>query len=235
MSISEIKVAVGIPWRSHPDRMTAFRETYDFYIREGYEVFTHDHAPRRDATALIQSPFNVAATRNDLVRSLTRPLNGQANERVARAQTAFDIVVLSDADTTAETAVLREAIEAAYSDNLVHLPYHVYQGMYGKLIDGATSGVYVTTRRAWAKTNGQDESFEGWGYEDSAWRLAHLLLAGPIHQHVGTALARFHPEADRSKVAVNSMRFRQYRDAFNNNDQGTMKMLTALDQGRENW
>jgi hypothetical protein len=185
------KIQVGIPWRPTGDRVAAMVETVKWYEDRGFEVHLADSADRR---------FNLPATRNQLVRqSLTS-----------------EVMVLSDADTTPELDTLLEAIEAARSDNLVHLPYHLYRSLSdgGAFVANASSGIYVFTRAAWDSTNGQDARFEGWGYEDTAWMLAHLTLNGPVPRHHGTATAAAHLPAPRDKISDNLRLFAQYQAAY---------------------
>lgn len=195
------EVMVGIPWRSQPTRVPAFEVTRRWWEERGFTVVTAD---------TLHVPFNLAAARNKLVRE-------------SRAV----VVVLCDADTVPEDEAIREAVYAAAADGLVHLPYHLYRTASGEFVDGAHSGVYVTTPAAWAKTNGQDEGFQGWGYEDNAWRLAHTTLVGPIPRHAGTVVAANHAPASRDHVSRNRARYRLYQDAY-----GNPERMQALVDGR---
>lgn len=164
------------------------------YTDWGFEVHSAE-SPAHAAPA----PFNLAAARNHLVRG---PLAGA------------DVMILSDADTLPDRNSLEAAIYGASYDGFVHLPYHLYRDEHGTFVDGATSGVYVFEPAAWEATNGQDEKFNGWGYEDAAWRLAHLTLRGPVVPHRGTVVAAGHDPAPRDHVAANRRRYRLYQEAF---------------------
>jgi hypothetical protein len=194
-------VRVGIPWRHHPSRERAFDHTVSFYEGLGFPIVTHDSG---------HAVFNLAATRNQLVRE----------------HLGDGLVILSDADTVPEERALTAALTGALADELVHLPYHLYRDENHKFTPGATSGIYVFRPEAWEATNGQDERFEGWGYEDAAWRLAHLTLAGPIPRHHGTAVAAVHDIAPRDRVTANRERFRMYQAAY-----GNVEAMTVLING----
>jgi hypothetical protein len=192
----DTRVQVGIPWRPQPSRLKAFRDVGDWYGFRGYQVIAGEHPHYADG------PFNLSAARNWL----------------ARVGMTSEVMVLSDADTLVDEFALEEAIEAARVDGLVHLPYHLYRDDEGVYTPGATSGVFVFTRAAFESTNGFDPRFEGWGYEDASWRLAHLTLNGPIPRHRGVAVAMSHAPASRSQVATNRSLHKLYQNAYGNLD-----------------
>lgn len=201
---------VGIPWRPQPSRMQAFEETRAWYMEHGFEVIAGQHPEH-----LEPKPFNIAAARNQLVSYMA----GHAR--------SSNVITLSDGDTIPSIGSLMQAINAA-QDGYVHLPYHLYIGANGKLVPGACSGVMVFTPQAWASTNGQDELFEGWGYEDSAWRLAHEVLNGPIIRHHGIVQASMHDTAAKHPLLTrNRQRYRMYLDAYEQNDVARMQTLTG--------
>lgn len=191
--------------------MDAFERVTDWYTRMLPEL----------RLSTIDSPdpvFNLALCRNLAVASLDDP---------------DDVVVLSDADTLPEPDALRTAVDAARTSDRVHLPYTAYHwlGPVGSaqfaagvpledcdfdLINGACSGVYVTTRRAWERHGGQDPRFRGWGYEDAAWNLAHTTMLGaPPQRHVGRVYALHHHAETRAgtQYEANAALMERYRDA----------------------
>ncbi|MGW4928785.1 hypothetical protein ACWEOH_06490 [Agromyces sp. NPDC004153] len=215
-----------IPWRPSPSRLYAFRRVVAWYSQ-------------------ILPAFRIVAldTGDDLF-SLSRI----RNLAVTRASTADDVIVISDADTLPEPEPLMAAIAAAPRSGRVHLPYTAYHwlGPTGtaqlaagraledcdhELVHDACSGVYVTTRRTWESHGGQDERFRGWGFEDSAWYLAHqTLLGAPPKRHEGVVYALHHsverrdgPQYDRN---VNLME--RYQRAAG--DRREMKRL--VDEGQ---
>ena len=191
--------------------MDAFERVTDWYGRKLPEL----------RVSTIDSPdpvFNLALCRNLAVASLDDP---------------DDVVVLGDADTLPEPDALRAAVAAARTSNLVHLPYTAYHwlGPAGSaqfasgvppedcdfdLINGACSGVYVTTRRTWERHGGQDPRFRGWGYEDAAWNLAHTTMLGaPPQRHPGRVYALHHHAETRAgmQYEANAALMERYRDA----------------------
>jgi hypothetical protein len=159
-----------------------------------------------------------------------------------------EVVVLNDADTLPDPHALRAAVASAASSGRVHLPYTAYHwlGPEGsaefaagvaprdcrhEYVHGACSGVYVTTRRTWERHGGQDERFRGWGFEDSAWFLAHeALLGGPPIRHDGTVYALHHEAQARlgDQYDRNAMLMQRYRGAADDAD--AMAALVAEGQ-----
>ena len=208
-------VSVIIPWRPAPSRVPAFEAVTSWYAREfpDLEVRTVDTD---------DDVFVLAACRNQGIA----------------AAGPDDVVVINDADTIPEAAALREAIAAARTSGLVHLPYTAYHwlGAAGtaqylngsdpqdcdfELVRGACSGVYVTTPRTWAAHGGQDERFRGWGYEDAAWNLAHqTLLGSPPQRHDGRVYALHHVAETRAgaRFDANAALMERYRSAAGDPD-----------------
>jgi hypothetical protein len=202
---------IVIPWRPAPSRLDAFDRVVTWY-RENLPELPIETIDTGD------DPFVLAACRN-----------------AAMAAAAEDeVVVVGDADTIPERAALREAIRAAAGSPYVHLPYDEYRwlGRTGsadyaagvalvdctveQLVEGACSGVYVATPRAWRSHGGQDEGFRGWGFEDAAWFLAHATLLGaPPRRHRGRVYALHHVGEVRAGAAydANAARMARYRAA----------------------
>lgn len=219
------QAVVVLPWRSAPSRIPAFEQVVAWYAR---------HLPELSITTVDtdDDPFVLAACRN----------------RAIREAPDGAVVVINDADTLPEVAPLRAAIAAAASSPLVHLPYTEYRwlGAHGSaqvaagvpladcdhtVIDGACSGVYVATASTWASHGGQDEGFRGWGFEDAAWRLAHITLLGaPPARHPGRVFALHHRAEVREGAGyeANAARMQRYRDA--DGDRDAMAELVGLDR-----
>ena len=186
------RVLVGIPWRPQPHRVYAHDLTVQRY---------RDLLPDADILDVDtdHQPFCLAGCRNKAVRL--------AEERGA------DVVVLADADTLPEQGPLLAAVEQARYSRFVHLPYNEYRSLridgtkqFGRgvplencnhlIVDGACSGVYVTTPATWWSHGGQDETFLGWGGEDAAWWSAHeTLLGAPPVRYTGRVYALHHESA----------------------------------------
>lgn len=181
-------LTVLIPWRPHPSRMAAFAAVVSWYREHLGDVGVRTVDSGDEV-------FNLARCRN---------------LGVAGVDDVQQVVVINDADTLPELGPLLEAIDAAATSGRVHLPYTRYHwlGETGtaefqtgrelsqcdhQLVLGACSGVYVTTPATWASHGGQDERFRGWGFEDSAWHLAHETLLGESpRRHVGRVYALDH-------------------------------------------
>jgi hypothetical protein len=181
-------LTVIVPWRPQPSRVAAFDA-----LRRWYAESIPDAVIRTiDSDDEI---FNLSRCRNLGVTAV-----GDPNE----------VVVINDADTIPELAPLLEAVAAAATSGLVHLPYDRYHWLgatgttqlfagtpavecHFELVHGARSGVYVTTPATWWAHGGQDEQFRGWGFEDSAWYVAHETLLGePPRRHSGAVYALNH-------------------------------------------
>ncbi len=203
-------LSVVIPWRPQPSRLHALDALTRWYRTEFGDVDlrlvdSHDEL------------FNLAQCRNLGVE-------------------AFDpdsVVIINDADTIPEREPLLEAVDAASRSGLVHLPYDAYHwlGAAGtaefaagaaladsdfELVQGACSGVYVTTGATWASHGGQDERFRGWGFEDAAWHIAHTTLLGsPPQRHSGRVFALHHEAEPRegAQYDANAALMESYREA----------------------
>jgi hypothetical protein len=204
-------VKVIIPWRPQPSRLAAFDATSAWYLENlpGAEIVTVDSG---------DVPFNLARCRNVGMAGIADP---------------DEVVIIGDADTIPSLRPLLEAVAAAATSGLVHLPYTRYQWLgrdgtaaffagsalptvEATLVIGACSGVYVTTPRTWASHGGQDERFRGWGFEDSAWFAAHATLLGAQPQrHDGDVYALHHETQLREgeQYEANAALRERYREA----------------------
>lgn len=164
---------------------------------------------------------------------------GSRNEGVRVAQHAgADVVVICDADTLVEPEPLHAAIAAA-ADGMLHLPYTWYRGLTqagtADHIAGrpaaecpaelehqwATGGVLVMTPAAWWQAGGMDERFQGYGFEDAAFRIAADALLGPTAKHDGTITHLWHPSEvghGSPQHIANGQLCQRYVDATGNPD-----------------
>ncbi|NQX25959.1 hypothetical protein HQQ81_01155 [Microbacteriaceae bacterium VKM Ac-2854] len=214
---------VIIPWRAQPSRLAAYDAVTAWYR----EVLPEARILPIDSG---DTPFNLARCRNLGVASVEPD----------------EPIVIADADTFPEEAPLRAAIAAA-GDGVTHLPYTEYRwlGPEGTaqyfagtalpdceytVVHGACSGVYVSTPRVWAAHAGQDEGFRGWGFEDSAWLVAHrMLLGAEPARHEGRVYALHHLTQLREgeQYEANAARMQRYRDAA---AQGKSAFVTFLEE-----
>jgi hypothetical protein len=218
------RVLVGIPWRSHPHRVYA----HDLTVQRYREILPDAEIVDFDTH---HDPFCLAGCRNKAVR--------YAEMR------GFDVVVLADADTLPEREPLLSAITDAATSRFVHLPYSEYRSLReagtrqydaGRpledcdhlTVDGACSGVYVTTPATWWSHGGQDERFLGWGCEDAAWYAAHETLLGPPPvRWTGRVYALHHDSAPKTgdQYTANFALVHRYHQAHDDPD--AMRALIA--------
>lgn len=182
-------VACVIPWRGG----RRDRERHHQTVRNHLRALLPD-AVHIDADNGAQ-PFSRAGSRNHGVRL---------------AQDAgCDVVVICDADTLVEREPLLEAIEAC-SDGVLHLPYRRYRSLtkrglaqYNAALpllecevdhdhEYATGGVLVLLAESWWRAGGMDERYQGWGMEDTSYRIAADALLGPTVRHPGTITHLWH-------------------------------------------
>jgi hypothetical protein len=199
---------VIIPWRAQPSRLEAYAAVTAWYR----EFLPEARILPVDSG---DQPFILARCRN-LGTSTLEP---------------DEPVIIADADTLPERAALISAL-SSLGDGVTHLPYTEYRwlGPEGTaqffagtplaecdytVVHGACSGVYVSTPRTWAAHAGQDEGFRGWGFEDSAWLIAHrMLLGAEPARHEGRVYALQHETQLREgeQYEANAARMQRYRD-----------------------
>lgn len=219
-----MRVLVAIPWRFQPHREYAHRIVADHYR----ELLPDATVVNVDTD---HQPFCLAACRNKGVRV---------------AETGgYDIAILGDADTLPEQKPLRAAIEQARYSRFVHLPYDQYRSLRAEgtaqhragtpledcdhlVVDGACSGVYVTTPKTWWAHGGQDEAFLGWGFEDAAWMAAHKTLLGAEPVRYPGSVFTLHHESqvkEGEQYTANAARCFRYHQA--QDDPDAMRALIA--------
>lgn len=122
-----------------------------------------------------------------------------------------DVVVVNDADSIAEARPLKDAIEQAYVDGLVHHPFNecwylipkstkrIGTTPLGQLRNRAISrtgpsngGIWVCRPDVWWATGGQDDRFTGYGAEDRSHLAATVTLVGQSVHHEGVLLCAYH-------------------------------------------
>ncbi|MES2093815.1 MAG: hypothetical protein V4531_08405 [Actinomycetota bacterium] len=222
-------LTVLIPWRPQPSRLAAIDAVAGWYLQNlgDVDIRTIDSD---------EEVFNLARCRNLGVDSI---------------EDAGEVVVINDADTVPELEPLLEAIAGAATSGLVHLPYTRYHwlGAPGtaqftagaalakcdfELVEGACSGVYVTTPRSWWSHGGQDERFRGWGFEDAAWYVAHETLLDEVpRRHAGTVYALHHAQQAREgdQYDANAALMKLYHEARSSRD--AMRQLVGADATAE--
>ncbi len=218
-------LTVVIPWRPQPSRLAAIDAVVEWYVQNlgDVDIRTIDSDDEL---------FNLARCRN---------------LGIDRIENEEEVVVINDADTIPQLEPLIEAIGAAATSGLVHLPYTRYHwlGAPGtaqftdgtplpdcgfELVQGACSGVYVTTPKSWWSHGGQDERFRGWGFEDAAWYVAHeTLLDEAPRRHPGVVYALHHSAQARAgeQYDANAALMVRYREASSSRD--AMRQLVGVE------
>lgn len=221
---TSINFAVVIPWRRKADRAYAYEIVTNWYKKnfDSIKIFSVDDD---------KEPFCLAGCRNLGVR--------------LAEEEGFEVVIINDADTLPEIEPLIEAISLAKNNDSVYLPYTEYHSLMnpgtidylnGKslqecrhlVVPGACSGIYVTSPKTWWTHYGQDERFQGWGFEDAAWWSAHKALLGKEPQRVNGNVYSFHHVSEKKRgkqYESNALLCAHYHNA--ENDIERMKQLAS--------
>jgi N-terminal domain of galactosyltransferase len=187
--------SIVIPWRSQPAREPMFAYTTRRLLEThpGWPIHLSDTKAKQ---------FNRAAARN----------SGVISKVIEQDQ----IIVILDADTFVEKTALERAVKHVKAYGGVAIPFDTYYAMsyegtvaflHGtswescakRHVPRSTGGAIVTTVEAWWACGGMDERFEGWGFEDTAWRIVADMVSPPVIIP-GVAVAGGHPTPDRGGI-----------------------------------
>lgn len=150
----------------------------------------------------------------------------------------FDVAVLIDADVMFDPGLLYAAVGVAVHTGGPVLAYteriHLDKGGTRRILDGyrgdwrpftrtqlfdSCSSAVVVTRDLWERVGGYDELFEGWGWEDIAFRIAtETLSSKPLVKISGTCWHLWHPkspenDANAPTFVANKERGARYKAA----------------------
>lgn len=214
-----MKVVVLAPWRPGSEERQAL---WDFARRWWAEQF-----PAWDvfeAPGPLDGPFNRSAAIN----------------QAAALAGDWDVAVIIDTDTIPETRNIASGAQVAAATGqmvVAHTRRHMLskaatpkvlggyrgswsdRGMVEKTWHDSVSCAVLVSRKLWDTVGGFDEKFVGWGYEDTAFRIACETLTGaPIITLDGDTFHLWHPispEANRNTPTykANGVRVQRYRDA----------------------
>jgi hypothetical protein len=182
-----------------------------------------------------------------------------AVNRAARLAGDWDVAVIIDADVVCDPNRVKEAVELAHTSGSMVLPHNerldlseqasrLYRA--GQVPDlsehrarrrfvrrryaednghPSVSSVVVVPRRLWNEIGGFDETFRGWGYEDTAFAAAAETFGGIIRMP-GEVIHFWHPTAREGKRGTeawsrNSSRGQRYRAAIG--DKAAIRALQA--------
>lgn len=135
---------------------------------------------------------------------VSEPFNRSKARNAAFAKSSGDYLLIADADTMFDTAQIYMAVERVRSADTWVLPYMSYYNLakhhseqivaadpwmstgelglppteYEHKIEDSPAGLLVMKREHFEAVGGYDERFEGWGYEDNAFRMALNVLVG---------------------------------------------------------
>jgi hypothetical protein len=221
-----MKIAVVIPWRPTESRLPLKNYLESWYKKNipEAEIFYSDSG---------HTPFNLSASRN----------------MGARLAKDFDIIIHNDADTVPSIEPLREGIRQTYETGYFCNPYSEYMlldfkntnrvivrrrsidNVVAGKVDGACSGIVITTYKTWKSIGGFDEKFIGWGFEDVAVAVAH----GTIMEHgfltiPGKAFAMSHEIQERVPDLMSQGRERLEKYFQASGDKELMYKLVEIDK-----
>lgn len=216
-------VAVLVPRRAgieDRDRLWSFARAW----------WEHDHPDWR----IVEGHHNVG------------PFNrGAALNTAARNAGAWDVAVIIDSDVLIDPQPVRSAVELAAQSNRMVLGFHdrVHLSPHGteKVLNGfrgnwenrgmvkrrfrdSCSSCVVVNRALWDRVGGFDERFDGWGWEDVAFRVACETLGdGDMIKMAGTLYHLWHRTSHENNPREitfqrNKMRGEAYREARFNVD-----------------
>lgn len=198
----DIRAVIVVPWRGgDANREENWAVTAPYLNDLGFPIYLGDR----------QGPWS----------------RGAAINAGAREAGSWDVMVIADADTIPEVAPIHKAVEIATATNGAIRPHNTLWMMNPvetlKFIAGGPGsvkrskrslvnlggGLLVVSREAWDRVGGYDESFVGWGHEDTHLNT-RLLLEAHWDRIPGKAWHLFHPRDD----GKTEQRFRNKRKAM---------------------
>jgi mannosyltransferase OCH1-like enzyme len=196
MGMFEMKVVILVPRRDDEgwrDKLwdyckAIWQEKYDWPIFEGYHFKE-------------EGPFN---------RSL-------AVNRAADLAGDWDVALIIDSDTVSEEEAVRNAVAHAWKTGDLSIAHNarlmLSQRATTNILNGhkvdllrkvnvkktyydSISCAVAIRRQEWEDIGGFDERFEGWGFEDTAFRIAvETLTNRPLHIEQANCLHLWHPSS----------------------------------------
>jgi hypothetical protein len=138
----------------------------------------------------------------------------KALNRASATAGDWDMAVIIDSDVITDPGHVREAIATAAREVRMVVPFTVRHNLNRKgserIMAGDTgpwehyvardyldqhSAVIVVPRSVWDTVGGFDETFSGWGMEDTAFAIAVTTLVGPLVHMPGECWHFYHPSA----------------------------------------
>lgn len=137
-----------------------------------------------------------------------------ALNEASRTAGDWDVAIIIDADVIIDPAHVREGIKVAVEQGRMVIPFKVRhnlnqlgsekvmrgdKGSWNRYIarnyHDQHSAVVVVPRTAWDTAGGFDETFAGWGWEDTAFACTVTTLTGPLIYLDGEVWHLWHPAA----------------------------------------
>jgi hypothetical protein len=193
-------IPVIIPW--DVSTLDPHREKNFSYVRQWWRE-------SGDFTVItgLSEPFQRSVARNNGFLYATHGVPG------------LDVVVFADADTLVSLDAVRECVERVRAGEPWGLPFTEYYNRterdtetvlsqsnanasletpveWEHLIMDCVSGVLVVPISAVVHVRGYDHRFQGWGYEDNAFRLSLDKVVGPHFRVKGEAHHLWHPRGE---------------------------------------
>lgn len=163
-----------------------------------------------------------------------------AVNRAAALAGDWDVAVLIDSDVICNPERVKAAVRLAHETGQMVLPHDIrkdlstrgnqkvmagFEGNWEPLVHTTyrdmVSSIVVIPRRLWDEIGGFDESFAGWGYEDTAFAAAAQTFGHGIIRMPGELWHLWHPTAKEGRPGTdtwsrNSTRGQRYRAAIGN-------------------
>lgn len=195
-----MNAAVCIPWRPTSRDARSFDLVRTRWEEAGYEVVVGDAGGKS---------FNRSASRNHAAKS-----------------TDAEKLIFCDADTT---PVQMDWMETAVAHNHWTQPETYHAGtrrwtdvvLAGgpllpidaeKSLQGSPGGIIVVPREMWLAVGGFDESFDGWGWEDTCFVISLEVMFGHAVRD-GEVVHLWHQRKPDRFRGANRQKYRQYREA----------------------
>lgn len=183
-----MRVVIVVPWRGgEPTREKNWLITAPYLADLGWDIYLGDR----------QGPWS----------------RGAAINAGAREAGSWEVMVIADADTIPEVEPIRKAVDMAaetagairphdtlWMMNPVETLQFIERGPGGvvqnrRSLVNLGGGLLVVSRDAWDRVGGYDETFVGWGHEDTHLNT-RLLVQAHWDRIPGRAWHLFHPRDD---------------------------------------
>lgn len=150
--------------------------------------------------------------------------NRSAALNIASAKAGdWDVALIIDADVITDPSHVRQAVEAAVEQGRIVVPFVVRHNLAQvgseRIMRGEKgpwerfiarnyydqhSSIIAVPRTVWDTVGGFDETFAGWGMEDTAFAIAAETLVGPLIHMEGECWHLWHPSAPEGHVGTPS-------------------------------